>query len=299
MSRYITFAIFAFTLLTGCRSGEKAPDPATYRKDIEAWRTARLERLKSPEGWLNLAGLFWLRDGVNTFGSDTSNTIVFPEGAPAFTGEIIKSGDDVRFVPVRGTTVTINARPVSDTVQLKTDLTEQPTVMETGPFAWFIIKRGDRYGIRLRNYHHPRIGLLDSIPAYPASLKWRITAKYVPFTTDSTFSVSTMIGGTEEYKCPGKLIFTVGGTKTELFPFLEGEGFFIIFGDRTSGRETYPSGRFLTTGKPDSHNRVIIDFNKAYNPPCAFSPFATCPLPPPQNRLKVEITAGEKAVHME
>ncbi len=171
--------------------------------------------------------------------------------------------------------------------------------MKAGSFGWFIIKRGDQYGIRLRDYNHPRIRSLNQIPCYPVSLSWRIEAKFHPFRADSIFNVPTMIGGTEEYRCPGKLVFTVGKVKTALYPFQTDDGFFIIFGDLTSGKETYASGRFLSTGKPDKHNRLIVDFNKAYNPPCAFSPYATCPLPPPQNRLKVEITAGEKAVHLE
>ncbi|HYW95850.1 MAG TPA: DUF1684 domain-containing protein, partial [Bacteroidales bacterium] len=234
-----------------------------------------------------------------TIGSDSSNSIVFPPGAPAFAGSIIKSGAEITYIPDRKKNVSTNNKAVTGELQLETDMSQHPTLLEAGSFAWFIIKRDDQYGIRLRNFNHPRINELKHIPAYPPDLHWRIEAAFVPFNKDSVFEVPTMIGGTEDYTCPGKLEFSVDGTKTELFPFDTGDGFFIIFGDATSGKETYAAGRFLSTGKPDSHNHVIIDFNKAYNPPCAFSPFATCPLPPPENRLQVAIKAGEKAVHLE
>ncbi len=289
------FLIFTFS---ACRPRPDF-DPAVYKKDMEEWKANRLQRLKSPEGWLNLAGLYWLREGVNTLGSDSAMDIVFPQGAPAAAGKIILKGDNLFYVPSRGIPVTINDKQAGDSVKLRTDASDKPTIMKAGSFAWFIIQRGDRYGIRLRNYKNVRITELTQIPSFPVSPEWRIPAEYVRFKRDSIFEVPTMIGGTEKYKCPGKLVFTIGSVKTELFPFSEGNEFFIIFGDRTSGRETYPAGRFLYTPKPGRHDHVILDFNKAYNPPCAFSPYATCPLPPPQNRLKVAIMAGEKNVHTE
>ena len=298
MHKFIA-CILVFLTAAGCSQHEKAPDPEAYKKDISHWKTERLENLKSRDGWLNLAGLYFLKEGENSFGADSSNDIIFPEGAPAFAGTIIKSGDVIRLSPAENANVTIKDKIVDRITDLKTDLSGHPTEMESGSFAWFVIRRGDQYGIRLRNYQHPRLDELSNIPSYPVNLEWRVQASFIPFKHDTIFKIATMIGGTEDYKCPGKLIFKVDTSKVVIYPFESGNNFFILFGDGTSAHETYAAGRFLYTKKPDRQNMVIIDFNKAYNPPCAFSPFATCPLPPPENRLKVAIRAGEKAVHLD
>jgi uncharacterized protein (DUF1684 family) len=174
-----------------------------------------------------------------------------------------------------------------------------PTIMETGALAWFIIKREKKLGIRLRDYDTPRLSQLDSIPSYPILMKWRIIADFVPFDTIRKIDVTTVTGGIESNDCPGKLIFKVDKEECTILPFREGEVFFIIFADKTNGKDTYGTGRFLYVNRPDAKNKVILDFNKAYNPPCAFSPFATCPMPPRENILNVEITAGEMGVHLE
>jgi hypothetical protein len=171
--------------------------------------------------------------------------------------------------------------------------------MEYGKFAWYIIKRDSLYGIRLRDYDHPRIESLQEIPSFDPDMRWKKNAEFMAYDTPDTMMVPTVIGVDEKYIVPGKLRFSHKGKKYEILPFKAGSGLFMIIGDETSAIETYAAGRFLYTSLPDDENRVILDFNKAYNPPCAFSPYATCPLPPPENRLDLRITAGEKAVHLE
>ncbi len=259
-----------------------------YLKETREWRESRLERLKSKTGWLNLAGLFWLYQDSVSVGSGKSNDLVFPEGTPSYWGSLVKK--DSFFLWYSGgkdpEIIWDDSYPDSDRVS-------------EGSFRWYILKRGDKFGIRLRNLAHPRISKLDSIPCYPTDLQWRKEAVFTPFDTARIFYVPTVAGVDEIYSSPGILTFRHKARDFTLYPFLSGENFFLIIGDLTSGISTYPGGRFLYTSGPDKNNRVIIDLNRAYNPPCAFSPWSTCPLPPPENRLDLEITAGEKRVHLD
>jgi uncharacterized protein len=290
-------AIIMILVCGGCRQNSvPIPDPETYRAEIEAWHVKRLVDLKAPEGWLNVAGLFWLHEGLNTFGSDTSNAIVFPQKAPAFIGTIELKGDSAylrsTFVPV------LVDKMTAVNTKLSNDASTKPDMMMLNSLAWFIIKRGDRYGIRLRDYDNPMIDTLTSIPSFGINERLRITAKFKPYEKPEKQMVPTIIGIDEESIIPGELNFRIKGKKVTLYPFESENGLFIVFGDQTNGDETYPAGRFLYTSSPDAENRVIIDFNKSYNPPCAFTPFATCPLPLSKNILPLRIEAGEKAVHL-
>ncbi|MFC2089303.1 DUF1684 domain-containing protein [Bacteroidota bacterium] len=293
------FLLLAIILLSSCT--QKAPiieDWDAYISAHEEWQLNRLERLKSERGWMNLAGLYWLEEGENTFGSDPSNDIVFPEKFPSFGGRIILQDSLTALLPDSHSGITVEGESVSHTV-LMDDQQKYTTTMEQGSFRWFIIKRGTKYGIRLRDLEHPRLAELDHIPAYPFSQEWVIRAKFIPYDSVKTIEVPTVIEDFYEYyKVPGEVHFKVNGKKQTLLPFASGKGFFFIVGDATNGLETYGAGRFLYVPevKEDS---LIIDFNKAYNPPCAFSPFATCPLPPLDNILDIEISAGEKGVHLE
>jgi uncharacterized protein (DUF1684 family) len=293
----ILLSVIMVLMLYGCKPSTRF-DPAAYYTGLAQWDSTRIASLKAPNGWLNLAGLFWLEEGVNTFGADSANKIVFPPNAPAFCGSIIKNRDTLVFEPVPGSGITINGA-AADRAVLATDAEAKADLMEFGSLAWFIIKRDTLYAIRLRDYEHPRIAQLHEIPRYEPDAGWRKTASFVAFKEADTLYVPTSTGREEMYLIPGKLVFEHEGTKQELLPFRSENGFFIIIGDRTSGLETYAAGRFMYCDPPDRRNRVILDFNKAYNPPCAFSPFATCPLPPPENRLKIAVTAGEKAVHLQ
>ncbi|MCF8225779.1 MAG: DUF1684 domain-containing protein [Bacteroidales bacterium] len=291
-------AIFCIAL-TSCSSDSNViSDWDTYMSEHEEWEKNRISRLRSENGWLNLAGLFWLRQGENTFGSDPSNSIVFPEKFPAYGGSIILEDSIARLNSNPEAGITIDDDPVGSVI-LRNDHQDSTSIMETGSFRWFVIKRGSQYGIRLRNLEHPRIKELKNIPSYPFNKKWVVEATFTPYDSLKTLQVPTVIPGFYEYyKVPGELTFSIKDKEQTLLPFASRSGYFLIVGDATNGLETYGAGRFLYTDMVDG-DHVILDFNKAYNPPCAFSPFATCPLPPPENILDIEIEAGEKAVHFE
>ena len=297
MKNNACLAIVLFLFFGSCQhSSDPKPDPVTYKAEIKAWQKKRLTDLKAPEGWLNLAGLFWLQEGMNTFGSDTANKIVFPAKAPAFIGVIELKGDSTYLRSVK-VPVMIDSIPAVN-VKIRNDASEKPDIMTLNSFAWYIIKRDNRYGIRLRDYDSPMINRLTTIPCFETNEQMRVMARFRPYEKPEKQLVPTIIGTYEENLIPGELIFRIRGKKLILYPFEAGDGFFLVFGDQTNGQETYPAGRFLYTSTPDAANNVIIDFNKSYNPPCAFTPFATCPLPLRRNILPVRIEAGEKAVHL-
>jgi hypothetical protein len=295
--KFINVIVVLVLILYACdHNAGKLPDAEAYKAEIDSWHTARLSRLKAPEGWLNLAGLYWLQEGLNTFGSDTANAIVFPKHAPSFIGVIERRGDSIwlRSVFIR---FLVDSLPAGN-MKLKDDSYPDPDVMTWDSLAWHVIKRGERFAIRLRDFNHPRINTLTSIPCFETDLKWRIEADYQPYEKPEKYKVQTVIGTEEESLVPGELTFKIRGRKCTLYPFASGDQLFIVFGDATNGNETYPSGRFLYSDIPDARNKVIIDFNRAYNPPCVFTTFATCPLPLSKNILPVKIKAGEKSVHL-
>jgi uncharacterized protein len=267
-----------------------------YVKEIDQWRSERLSRLKDKNGWLALAGLYWLQQGPNTFGSDTSNQLVFPKDAPLFIGTL-QLKDSTVYLQETVQPVRIEGLPASH-VKLVDDMAGKPTRMTLGRYTWTIIKRGDRFGVRLRDYESPLPGSLHEIPSFETNENYRVIADFKPFDVPEKQVVHTVIGTDAENIIPGVLVFRLNGRKYKLFPADEGEEWSIVFGDLTNGDETYNAGRFLDISKPDENNQVIIDFNKAYNPPCAFTPFATCQLPHRNNILAVRIEAGEKAVHI-
>ena len=294
---FLLLAVLIFSV--GCnRSNTVITDEAAYVESVEAWQHQRLERLKNKNGWLSLAGLYWLEQGENSFGSDSSNKIVFPEKADAFGGTLILEDSIVTLSVAEGVRITANDSLVTWAV-LKNDHEEQTTQLQQGDLAWYIVKRGERYGIRLRDHKHPRIDELDHIPSYPIQSSYVVEATLEPFETPLTMTVATPLDGyTETYEVPGILKFKLRGKNLELHPFTSGNGYFLVIADQTTTIETYGAGRFMYA-TPDSTGRIILDFNKAYNPPCAFSPFATCPMPPRENILDVAIEAGEKSVHLD
>lgn len=294
--RILFCTIFLLLNVVSCKSPKSETSGAFVRSWIE-WKNTRLYRLKSNQGWLNLAGLYWLNEGVNTFGSDSSNTMVFPPEAPAFAGHIIRHDSLVTLIPAQGVVILENETPVKK-IRMIPDDAGNPTTLKMGSLVFFLIHRDARYGIRLRNLNSPLAKNLDSVPSYPPDTNWVIPARFIPFEKPEEMIVNTVVGTTEKYHVPGKLEFTIDGEPQTLLPFDEGDSFFLVFGDATSADETYGGGRFMVIPKPDSAGNVLLDFNRAYNPPCAFTPFATCPLPPKENLLKTGIYAGEKDPHI-
>jgi len=272
------------------------PSRLDYIIEIEQWHEDRVEKLTRPDGWLSLAGLFWLQPGVNRFGADSANQIIFPKDKIApFAGEFILTDGVVQIKVAPGVTITFEDQPVTKMV-LKNDMDTTATILKSGTLSWLIIKRGDQYGVRLRDAENPALTQFTGIACFPIDPDWRIAARLEPYDPPKKISIPTVLGTTSEDPCPGALEFQLNGETLRLDPIGEpGDPYyFLIFGDATNGDETYGAGRFLYVDQPDSTGIVWLDFNKAYNPPCAFTEFATCPLPPPQNRLAIKITAGEK-----
>ncbi len=296
MYKFTSLAILFIIILTAPGCGEKEPEPKgtpEYIAEIEQWHQKRIERLKNENGWLTLVGLHWLKEGENSFGSDKNNDIVFPENAPQNIGKIVLKDSVITLYVNEGVNVTTEGNVVKE-IKLEEDLTGNPTVLDVGSFRWYIIKRGDRYGIRLRDTEASILKEFKGINIYPINEDWRIEAAFIPYDPPKPILIPNILGTTEEDKSPGALSFTKDGKSYKLDAIESRNGFFIIFADETSGKETYGAGRFLYTDKPDTNNNVILDFNIAYNPPCVFTKYATCPLPPKQNYLHLKITAGEK-----
>ncbi len=276
------------------QNGRKPHD--SYVAEIQDWHRKRIESLKSPNGWLNLVGLFWLKEGENRFGSDPSNDIVFPEGkAPRFIGTITLRDGVVRTRIDRGVEVLHDGKPVRE-IPMKTDAQGNPTVLSLGSLRWFIIERKKGYGVRLRDLESPRVAEFMGIEMFPIDSAWRVEARFEPYVPPKMISVPTILGTTRRQPSPGALVFKIRGKTYRLDPIAEPEDkeLFVIFSDETAGIETYGGGRFLYVNRPGKDGKTVIDFNKAYNPPCAFTPYATCPLPPAQNHLPFRVTAGEK-----
>jgi uncharacterized protein (DUF1684 family) len=295
---YVLILFSAVLIFTLCDHSPKlAEDTASYIASVEKWQQERLEGLKSKNGWLNLAGIYWLKNGIQTFGSDSLNDIVFPAKAPAFIGTLSLKDSLVHLEVNEAVELFYKNEPVKE-LDLTYDSSGDPSYITHGDFAWYIMKRHHSLAIRLRDYKNPAIEALDHIPSYPIDPAYLVEAELVPFEEVKTITVATPFQDyTQDYECPGELHFRLRGEKLTLLPFISGDTYFIIISDETSGLETYGGGRFMYT-EAASSGSVLLDFNKAYNPPCAVTAFAACPMPPRENHLPVKIEAGEKVVQV-
>ena len=267
----------------------------TYHDEIRTWQADRERRLKADDGWLTVAGLFWLKEGKNRFGADASNDIVLPAGsAPARAGVFEFRGGETRVRMEDGVSATVDGKPARVAL-LRPDTSGAPDIVAIGGLQMTVIKRGDRYGIRLRDINSSLRREFIGLRFFPVKDSYRVVAQFIA--APSKIPVSNIIGQTEPLNSPGYVQFNLEGQDLKLTPVFETDGakeLFFMFRDLTSGKQTYGAGRFLYTGLP-KNGQVVLDFNKAYNPPCAFTPYATCPLPPKSNRLPVRIEAGELA----
>jgi uncharacterized protein len=274
----------------------KQPTDPDHVREIETWRRQRLARLVSDEGWLVVAGLFWLKDGPNRFGSDPGSDIVLPDhSAPSEAGVFYKEGQRVTVEVLPGVDVSTASGPVSRQ-ELRSDVQGPPDVLALGDLRLFLIDREERLGVRLRDLRSPRRTEFQGLEYFPISAAYRVTARFVPHPVPKTLELSKVGGSVARINSPGSLHFRLGDRDLSLDVLLETPDtkyLYIIFRDQTAGKESYGAGRFLYTGLP-REGEVLLDFNKAFTPPCGFSPYAVCPLPPPQNRLPVTIEAGEK-----
>ncbi|GAB3091750.1 DUF1684 domain-containing protein [Lysobacter terrae] len=306
MARLTTrwLALFALALLaTACEDKEalqKAADAKAqaFNATQQAWRDQRRADLTQPDGWTSLVGLHWLEQGEHYFGSDADNGIRLAVG-PAHVGMISLDGGRIRLVPEKGAPITLDEQPLKGAATLLSDADEKgPTRIgfDEGKGLITVIKRGDRYALRVRHADAATRSGFKGIEYWPGGDDWIIHAKYVPNAPGKTLPIANIVGTTDNVPNPGAFEFQRGDKTYRIEALDEGNGqLSLIFADRTSGHGSYPAGRFLDVPKPDASGSAVIDFNKSYNPPCAFTAFATCPLPPAENRLDLEIVAGEKA----
>ncbi len=269
---------------------------SSYRDSIEKWRRERAASLVADDGWTTVAGLYWLREGANSFGTDAGGAIVLPAGsAPARCGVFEHRAGKTVLRVAPGVTVLAAGRPVRE-LEMRSDLAGPPTAVTIADLTLFVIARGDRFAIRLRDKNSAYRKQFRGLEWYPVEERYRIEADFVAWPSPKTLMVPTILDFSEKMTSPGYVTFDLGGREWRLEPVLSGARLFFIFRDRTSGKQTYPAGRFLYTGMPKD-GKVLLDFNQAHNPPCAYTPYATCPLPPPQNRLEAAIEAGELNYH--
>lgn len=279
-------AVAILLLLVACKQpATETPvvdKSVAHEKEVEEWKTNRHQRLLREDGWLTLVALDWLKEGENP--------------APAESGTITLAGGKATLTP-NGDGLTIDDKPVTAPVELRNDADPNgPTIVRKGSVRFNVIKRGDRYGVRVKDANAETRQTFKGLDYYPIDPKWRVEATLEAYHPPKRIPITDVTGMTSDYIAPGALVFTVDGKEYRIDPVIEegSDEFFIIFKDETSRDTTYQAGRYLYAKKPGADGKVIVDFNKAYNPPCVFTPYATCPLPPPQNRLAVRVEAGEK-----
>jgi hypothetical protein len=266
--------------LLGCQS-PALPLPDDYEADLAQWRTDRLAELIAPRGWLSLIGLHWLQDGANTFGSAADNPVRLPAPIPAQLGRYTLQDSTVRTQIIAGDSLLV----------VNTDSTE----FRYGPIEWLLIERGDRWGVRVRDTTLPTRITLEPIDYFTVDPRYRVAAAFTPAATQTSRRMRNALG--MEYDVPvlGTLRFRLRGKSEQLLAMDGGpDQLFLVFSDATTGETTYGGGRYLYCPVPDNAGQTVIDFNRAYNPPCVFTDFATCLLPLPDNHLELALEVGEK-----
>lgn len=291
-----TLVVVGLVLSSILASAQTVPvvDPA-YQASIEKWKAEMAEDLK--QNWLPLAGLFWLKPGENTFGADSGNAFVLPKNSsPAKGGSFVLQDKVVTVKFASGVTATISGKPAV-TARLDSDRTDHPSEIELGTLRMHVIERGDRVGIRVKDLDSPAVKNYRGAEFFPLNPAYKVTATWIPSDGKKTVDVPNVLGDITPTPVAGEARFKINGQDITL-QALGGDptqGLFFIFKDLTSKTDTYPPGRFLQTDAV-VNGTVVLDFNEAYNPPCAVTPYATCPLPPRENQLAVAIPAGEKYV---
>lgn len=303
MSAMALSLALSLVLLAAC--GEKASTSGEallsaseeqYLSEENLWRIQRQEKLTAPDGWTSLIGLHWLTLKSHYVGSGARSGIRIALG-PDSLGMFQRDGQRVFFTPERGVPLTLDGEPLKGRVELKDDSKGAPSVVgfDEGKGKLTVIERGGNRGLRVKHADAPTRTQFQAIEYWPLNREWRVEAKFIPHPAGKTLPIATIIGTTENTPNPGVLEFQHEDKTYRIEALDQGEDTLsLIIADRTSGHETYGAGRYIDVPRPDAQGKVVIDFNRAYNPPCAFTPFATCPLPPNENRLDLAINAGEK-----
>lgn len=295
-------ALFTFimiiTVIAGCRK-QNTVDIQAHKKEIEEWRQKRFARLSGDQGWLTLCGLFWLKEGENKMGTDSSNQIIFPpDKAPHYAGSLLLENGLIRLEAPKNSEIKLKESTVSAMIVTSdNEGNSDPTILNLCTLTFQIIKRGNQYGVRVKDRQNPPLLNFKGMEYFPIDPQWRFDAKFEPYNPPKIIPIATVINTVENDSCPGVIVFEKDGKEYRLDATIErgtDDQLFIMFSDETAGKETYGMGRQLYTNLPDKDNHLVIDFNKAYNWPCVFTEFATCPIPPKQNRLAIRVEAGEK-----
>lgn len=298
-------AVVALALLSGVVAVPAESSTVTavatthaYEQQIQQWRSGRLQRLTAADGWLSLIGLEWLKEGANRVGSAADNDIVLKAG-PAHLGVATLTAEGaVHLALAKDSGATIDGKPLHEATlvdDMHATADAGPTTVRFGHASFYVIDREGRKGLRVKDSDAATRRDFLGIDYFPIDPSWRIVADWVPFDPPHTLQIGSVIGTIDKVEVPGKAVFQRDGHTYELLPYQEEPGgeLFFVLADRTSGKETYGAARFLYAALPKD-GKVVLDFNEAYNPPCAFTGFATCPLAPPENRLDLRVTAGEK-----
>jgi uncharacterized protein (DUF1684 family) len=285
-----TFSTLLLWLASLGASGS-AGDPR-YHEEIEKWRQKRVADLKAPDGWLSVTGLYWLRPGETRVGSDPANDLLLPDRAAGLVGTFTLAGTSVDFRPAAGVLLTRNGTPFLGG-RIYSDAEERPDTLALSDLKLILLKRGERYAVRIKDNQSALRASFAGLRWYPPREEWRIQAAFVPYAVPTKLKMDTIVGETEVMDSPGYVTFERAGKTYRLDAAAQKNGtLWFVFRDRTSGRTTHGGARQLYADAP-KQGSVVLDFNKAVNLPCAYIPYATCPLAPTQNRLGLAIEAGE------
>jgi len=305
--KMVVFAIFvAWALLLSATNGaDQNSDQRPWENELNAWRAKRAASLQAPEGWLSLIGLGWLKEGDNSFGSGTDNRIQINGKAPAHVGVVRLEKNSLTLVPPQGgfpSGLMVDSQPAREQA-LSAD-EDKPSKLTIGTITMIIINRDGEFALRIKDLDAPTRTAFHGLKWYAPNAAYRVKAKWIPYNPPKQLDIPTILGTTTHLPAPGVAEFTIDGQTLRLEPVLEepkSTELFFIMRDTTSKTTTYGAGRFLYTPLPEQGvaqpGELWLDFNRLVNPPCAFTVYATCPLPPPQNRLNVAIPAGEQRYH--
>ena len=286
------FFLISLLCLTLVRPNVQGQTTAAYTASIKHFDSLRVKALTEQNGWLNLAGLYWLKPGENSFGSASNNTLIFKhKNMPAVLGKFKVVGNRVSFEFDKAVSKFTNG--YSEEIILFDPFNKTDTSIVFNQFMWSIIIREDKIGVRFRDLKNPALAAFKGNKRFAVDEKWNLPAKLLPPNPSGLF-ITNVLGQTTAQDYAGKISFEYQGKNYVLDAISEGPGdLFVVFGDATNGVNTYHTGRFVYVSRPDKHGNTFIDFNKAFNPPCAYTPYATCPIPPQQNILPFKVTAGE------
>jgi len=283
-------------VLGACSQSDTSLDVSAHSAEVMEWRETRLANLLRPTGYLTQIGLYWLNPGSYSFGSDAENDIVFAGDAASNIGEFIVGENGVSMIVRKGVDVR-NEEQLVEEILIAADTSELPIMVTHRSLAWTVVEREGRYGVRLRDFEHPFVASFGPLPYFDIDPSLRVKATLRRYAEPIVTTTKTVVEGLDyRPESPGLVEFEIDGKVYKLEAYISGDELFYVFGDQTNRDATYGAGRFLYSEVPGEDGLTILDFNKAYSPPCAFNDFSTCPVASPRNRLPVRIEAGEKFV---